>query len=63
MKQRETDTGDEREREKKKNLEEAKFRFLVQLFSQILVHESKKIVQQKSLLQKSFTSSHTQNSY
>ena len=34
MKQRETDTGDEREREKKKNLEEAKFRFLVQLFSQ-----------------------------
>ena len=37
------------EREKKKKLrEEAKFRFLVQLFSQILVHESKKIVQQVS---------------
>jgi len=59
MKQRETDTGDEREREKKKNLEEAKFRFLVQPSAV----QSKKIVQQKSLLQNSFTSSHTQNSY
>ena len=55
MKQRETDTGDEREREKKKNLEAAKFRFLVQLFSQ-------KKSFNKSLLQNSFTS-HTQNSY
>jgi hypothetical protein len=56
MKQRETDTGDEREREKKKNLEEAKFRFLVQPVS-CSVKKNR-----STSLFFSFTS-HTQNSY